>query len=50
MDLLATRSVQVHARGKSISHLIKFSIESPEIFSDSDLENIVDVWKRKIEE
>ena len=61
MDLLATRSVQVHASivllshavtqsngGKSLSHLMKISIESPEKLSDSDLENIVDVWNRRI--
>ena len=32
---------------KSLSHLMKISIESPEQLSDSDLENIVDVWNRK---
>ena len=34
---------------KSLSHLMKISIESPEKLSDSDLENIVGVWNRKIE-
>ena len=32
---------------KSLSHLMKISIESPEKLSDSDLETIVDVWNRK---
>ena len=32
---------------KSLSHLMNISIESPEKLSDSDLENIVDVWNRK---
>ena len=31
---------------KSLSHL-KIAIESPEKLSDSDLENIVDIWYRK---
>ena len=35
---------------KSLSHLMKVPIDSPEKLSDSDLENIVDVWNRKIEE
>ena len=35
----------------SLSHRMKISIESPEKLSDSDLENIVDVWnKNNIEE
>ena len=33
--------------GKSLSHLMKILIELPEKLSDSDLENIVDVWNRK---
>ena len=32
---------------KSLSHLMKISIELPEKLSDSDLENIEDVWNRK---
>ena len=32
---------------KSLSHLMKLAIESPEKLSDSDLENIVDIWYRK---
>ena len=32
---------------KSLSHLMKIAIESPEKLSDRDLENIVDVWYRK---
>ena len=32
---------------KSLSHLMKIAIESPEKLSDSDLESIVDIWYRK---
>ena len=32
---------------KSLSHLMKIAIESPEKQSDSNLENIVDIWYRK---
>ena len=32
---------------KSLSHLMKIAIESPKKLSDSDLENIVDIWYRK---
>ena len=32
---------------KSLSHLMKIVLESPEKLSDSDLENIVDIWHRK---
>ena len=32
---------------KSLSHLMKIAIESPEKLSDSDLENGVDIWYRK---
>ena len=32
---------------KSLSHLMKIAIESPEKLSDSDLGNIVDIWYRK---
>ena len=31
----------------SLSNLIKIVIESPEKLTDSDLEEIVDVWNRK---
>ena len=31
----------------SLSHLMKISIESPEKLTDSDLEEIVDIWNRK---
>ena len=34
--------------GKSLSHLMKILIESPEKSVTVDLENIVDVWNRKI--
>ena len=44
MKMIKTR---LHNRmgGKSLSHLMKISMESPEKLSD--LENIVDVWNRK---
>ena len=32
---------------KSLSHLMNIAIESPEKLSESDLENIVDIWYRK---
>ena len=32
---------------KSLFHLMKIAIESPEKLSDSDLENVVDIWYRK---
>ena len=46
MKMIKTR---LHNRmgEKSISHLMKISIESPEKIRDSDLENIVDVCNRK---
>ena len=31
----------------SLSHLVKIAIETPAILSDSDLEEIVNVWQRK---
>ena len=31
----------------SLSHLMKIAIESPDKLTDSDLEDIVDVWNRK---
>ena len=31
----------------SLSHLIRIAIEAPEVLSESDLEEIVDVWQRK---
>ena len=36
-------------REKSLSHLMKISIESPEKVSDSNFENVVDVWKNRRE-
>ena len=32
----------------SLSHLMKVAIESAEHLSDSDLEQIVNVWNRKV--
>ena len=32
---------------KSLSHLMKIAIEAPDKLSDSDLENVVDIWYRK---
>ena len=45
MKMIKTR---LHNRmgEKSLSHLMKISIKLPEKLSDSDLENIVDVWKK----
>ena len=31
----------------SLSHLMRITIEAPEVLSESDLEEIVDVWQRK---
>ena len=31
----------------SLSHLMRFAIEATEVLSESDLEEIVDVWQRK---
>ena len=31
----------------SLSHLMKIAIEEPEVLSDSDLDEIVNVWQRK---
>ena len=31
----------------SLSHLMRIAIEAPEVLSESDLEEIVDVWQRK---
>ena len=36
-----------HLRELSLSNLMKIVIESPEKLTDSDLEEIVDVWIRK---
>ena len=45
MKMIKTR-LRNRMGGKSLSHM-KISIESPEKLSDSDLENIVDVWNIK---
>ena len=47
MKMIKTR-LRNRIGGKSLSHLMKISIESPEKLSDSDLENVVDVWNRRI--
>ena len=31
----------------SLSHLMKIAIEAPEVLSDSDLDEIVNVWQKK---
>ena len=31
----------------SLSHLMKVAVESPKELSDTDLEQIVDIWNRK---
>ena len=46
MKMIKTR-LRNRMEEKSLSHLMKISRESPEKLSDSDLENIVDVWNRK---
>ena len=46
MKMIKTR-LRSHLGEKSLSHLMKIAIESPEKLSDSDLENIVDIWYRK---
>ena len=45
MKLIKTR-LRSCLGGKGLSHLMKIAIESPEKLSDSDLENIVDIWYR----
>ena len=32
---------------KSVSHLMKITIESPDVLTDCDLEEVVNVWNRK---
>ena len=46
MKMIKTR-LRSRLGEKSLSHLMKIAIESPEKLSDSDLENIVDIWRRK---
>ena len=46
MKMIKTR-IRSRLGEKSLSHLMKIAIESPEKLSDSDLENIVDIWPRK---
>ena len=45
------KMIKTHLRSrlgeKSLSHLIKIATESPEKLSESDLENIIDMWYRK---
>ena len=31
----------------SLSHLMRIAIEGPKVLSESDLEEVVDVWQRK---
>ena len=46
MKLIKTR-LRSHLCDTSLSHLMKIAIESPDKLTDSDLEDIVDVWNRK---
>ena len=46
MKMIKTR-LRSRLGEKSLSHLMKIVIESPEKLSDSDLENVVDIWYRK---
>ena len=46
MKMIKTR-LRSRLGEKSLSHLMKIAIESPEKLSDSDLGNIVDIWYRK---
>ena len=46
MKMIKTR-LRSHLGEQSLSHLMKIVLESPEKLSDSDLENIVDIWYRK---
>ena len=36
-----------HLSGKSLSYLMKITIESPNKLSDDDLESILSIWTRK---
>ena len=46
MNLLKTR-LRNHLSNSSLLHLMKIAIESPDKLSDSDTEEIVNVWNRK---
>ena len=46
MKLIKTR-LRNALRDYSLSHLMKIAIEAPEVLSDSDLDEIVNVWQRK---
>ena len=45
MKLIKTR-LQSRLCDTSLSHLMKIAIEYPDKLTDSDLEDIVDVWNR----
>ena len=49
MELLKTR-LGNRLSDKSLSHLMKIAIESPNQLKDTDLEEIVKVWNRKKKE
>ena len=46
MKLIKTRLINALS-DCSLSHLMKIAIEAPEVLSDSDLNEIVNVWQRK---
>ena len=45
------KPIKTHLRNAlsdcSLSHLMKIAIEAPEVLSDSNLDEIVNVWQRK---
>ena len=45
------KQIKTHLRSslsdKSLSHLMKIAIESPDVLTDCDLEEVVNVWNRK---
>ena len=46
MKLIKTR-LRSSLKDTSLSHLMKIAIESPDELTDSDLDEIVEVWNRK---
>ena len=44
MKLIKTRRLRSSLKDTSLSHLMKITIESPDELTDSDLNEIVEVW------
>ena len=46
--------IKTHLRSslnvKSLSNLMKIALESPDELTDSNFEEVIDVWNRKVEE